>query len=911
VERVEESKVSNGPKKEPFSREAQPSVRRTSNAGELIERQTASRDTALGCASQLNARAETVSAKAAALSTDRASKPKEFYREVARLGIQIAEALDYAHSRGVLHRDVKPGNILVDDQGEAWIADFGLARIGTEGNLTQTGDIVGTIRYSSPEQLFSQRGLVDQRTDVYSARATLYELLALRPVFNDDDRRRLLKEIADTDPLPPRRFNPSIPQEMEAVVLKCLEKEPADRYVTAGDLAADLRRFLAHEPVVAARPRVRDRMAKWARRHQPWVLSAMAAVTLTALCLLGSTVWVMHEREQTAREREATATQRALAAARHEAVRRDAYINAIQRAAGALQRGDFQVARARLDDCLPPADGPDERGFEWHLLDQMVDSAPRDWRKHEGACYCASFSADGRLLATSGQDGVRIWSWPEGAPIAYLRAHRGDVNSVAFAPDGTLVATAGDDGHVRVVETATWQVVKSIPFCEGHDPVIAAVFTADGRHLLAGFRHHADNGDIREVVAAFFVADWSARTRVLLRGPGDIECVAVSPDGRFAGSAGAMARIWDFDSFPPDNLDSDRSHYHHGPVRTLAFSPTRPVWAVGDATGAVVLYHCEHDRMEFYGRLHSDGVERVAFSKDGALVSASRDGTVRVWEFTGSGNLLHSMTTYATGRPLWCAVFSPDGASIVATTWTGEILIFRRDQAPGCRKFAVPGANEIALSETGLYLAGRNMTGGWTLDTRADPVQIDEFSLDAMAARPLIPKAVDQRDAVSAQGRLVARFDSPNNRYDLHVYEAERNEPVLHPPSSQLSAAFSRDGTVFAAGSKDGEILFWRTDDWETTWQAIGHQTGVVSIDFSADGRTLASSASDGSIKLWHVATARELLTLDGHSRAALRIRFSDDGTTLASLGTEITADGRHEAHLWRISAPAGSRPVD
>src|SRR5262249_33735978 len=156
----------------------------------------------------------------------------------------------YAHQQGVLHRDVKPGNILLDDQGDAWIADFGLARIGNEGNLTRTGDLVGTLRYASPEQILAERGLVDQRTDIYSLGATLFEVLALRPVFDEEDRKRLLKQITDADPQPLRKINPSIPRELESIILKCLEKETADRYVTAGDVAADLHRYLAYEPLV-------------------------------------------------------------------------------------------------------------------------------------------------------------------------------------------------------------------------------------------------------------------------------------------------------------------------------------------------------------------------------------------------------------------------------------------------------------------------------------------------------------------------------------------------------------------------------------------------------------------------------------------------------------------------------------
>ena len=142
----------------------------------------------------------TLAERAAGISTDRVGNRTEYYRGIARLGIQAAEALDYAHQHGVLHRDVKPGNLLLDDAGDVWITDFGLARVESETNLTHTGDLMGTLRYMSPEQATAARGLVDQRTDVYSLGATLYELLTLRPVFTAEDRAVLLKQIAEDDP---------------------------------------------------------------------------------------------------------------------------------------------------------------------------------------------------------------------------------------------------------------------------------------------------------------------------------------------------------------------------------------------------------------------------------------------------------------------------------------------------------------------------------------------------------------------------------------------------------------------------------------------------------------------------------------------------------------------------------------
>jgi serine/threonine protein kinase len=188
---------------------------------------------------------------------------------VAELGVQAAEALDYAHQLGIVHRDVKPANLLLDARGNIWIADFGLAHIQhSEASLTGTSQMVGTPRYMSPEQALSKRVPIDHRTDVYSLGVTLYELLTLRPAFTSQDRHELQRQIAFEEPAKPRRLERAVPTELEIIVLKAMEKRPQDRYATAQDLADDLRHWLADRPIRARRPSWVQVGRKWARRHQ-------------------------------------------------------------------------------------------------------------------------------------------------------------------------------------------------------------------------------------------------------------------------------------------------------------------------------------------------------------------------------------------------------------------------------------------------------------------------------------------------------------------------------------------------------------------------------------------------------------------------------------------------------------------
>jgi eukaryotic-like serine/threonine-protein kinase len=235
-------------------------------------------------------------------SSTPSSRTREFIRTAAALGIQAAEALDHAHKVGVIHRDIKPANLLLDIHGHLWITDFGLARLQDDAGLTITGDMLGTLRYMSPEQALAKRGYLDHRTDIYSLGATLYELVTLRPAIGGQDRNEVLRKIAQDEPSAPRQLNSSIPRELETVLLKAMNKEPGSRYVTAQALADDLRRFLDDKPIKAKRPTVWEHLAKWSRRHKPAV---GAAVVVMVLAFMGLSIgMVVLARKQAELERQ-------------------------------------------------------------------------------------------------------------------------------------------------------------------------------------------------------------------------------------------------------------------------------------------------------------------------------------------------------------------------------------------------------------------------------------------------------------------------------------------------------------------------------------------------------------------------------------------------------------------------------
>jgi serine/threonine protein kinase/Tfp pilus assembly protein PilF len=245
-----------------------------------------------------NARGTPADTPLAALTTAGPARGSEFFRMAARLGAQAAEALDHAHQQGVIHRDVKPANLLLDGAGNLWVADFGLARGRSETGLTGAA-VVGTLRYMSPEQALAKRALVDHRSDIYALGATLYELLTLQPAYPGTDREELLRQIALGEPKPPRRVNPAVPFALETVVLKAMAREPEGRYQTAQELADDLRRFLEGQPVLAARPTLLERLSRRLRRHRSAVAMVAVGLLLAMVGLIVADVILWQERDRT------------------------------------------------------------------------------------------------------------------------------------------------------------------------------------------------------------------------------------------------------------------------------------------------------------------------------------------------------------------------------------------------------------------------------------------------------------------------------------------------------------------------------------------------------------------------------------------------------------------------------------
>ncbi len=410
--------------------------------------------------------------------------PRDYWHGVARIGLQVAGALDYAHSHNILHRDIKPSNLLLDPWGSVWITDFGLAKSEEDDQgLTRTGDIVGTLRYLAPEAF---NGNNDKRSDIYALGLTIYEMLALKPAFDESDRQRMIAQITRGVPLL-TRVNPEAPADLVAIVHKATDLDPARRYATAGELAADLQRYLHDEPVKARRVTTIEQTWRWARQNRALALSLAALMILMAGAVLGSIAAVASYRRQNA---SALASQ-ADAEQRAREARVNLYYSQMQLA---RQAAETHRGVGRLHEILAywhPLPGQvDLRGWEWYFLNSLTHRELATWRtldnvqtlawSPKGDRLATGHRAAGDLNAVGGH--VRIWD-QRGRVRLELGSHRGDVLSVAWSPDGGRLASAGEDRVVRIWNPLTGELIRELQ----HDEAIHSVaWSSDEQKLAAG-----------------------------------------------------------------------------------------------------------------------------------------------------------------------------------------------------------------------------------------------------------------------------------------------------------------------------------------------------------------------------------------------------------------------------------------
>lgn len=544
-------------------------------------------------------------------------------RQIARLVECLASAVEHAHTRNVLHRDLKPANVLLEPNSRASstkastsslddylpkLADFGLARMDAEGAAqTRTGAIVGTPAYMAPEQACGRVREIGPSTDVYALGAILYELLAGRPPFvgkNEADTLRLLA--TDGDIVPPHRYRPGLPGDLEAICLKCLERAPAARYQSATELADDLQRFSAGQPTLARPIGGLRRTWKWAQR-KPAIAALLVVCSLGALTILGGSLWYSATLTATLNKLQTS-----------EFARRNAlYAANIQLAARAVELGNPVQAQRLLQQCVPGPDEVDIRGFEWHYFDRQTSARALELEK-SGVAYCVKYSPDGQEIFAVQKDGrVMVWDARTGKLKTSWDGRHGEINGLAISPDGRLVATAGDDGAIRLWSrqgSLLGEITKAHPNqCWG------LTFTSDSKRLISCGK----DPDLRV---------WDANTlkslQVLTTAGGYVHAIDLSSDDRLLTAAydNGRASVWDLhDGSLLHELDIVDAR-----VNSVALNDDASLLATASADGRVAHLSLPSGDKVWSSEMHAEGVQVVRFGAGKLTVSGDRSGNLFV-----------------------------------------------------------------------------------------------------------------------------------------------------------------------------------------------------------------------------------------------------------------------------------------
>jgi hypothetical protein len=352
--------------------------------------------------------------------------------QAARYVRTIAEAIHFAHEHGILHRDLKPSNILVDEFDQPRVTDFGLAkRLETDGDLTLSGQVLGSPNYMPPEQAAAKRGAVGRCSDVYSLGAILYHLLTGRPPFVGQTISETLHQVLTVEPIAPRLFSPAVPRDLETITLKCLEKEPAKRYATAGDLTDELNRFSRDEPIRARPVSTPEKLWRWCRR-KPALAGALAAAVFALVLGLSGVLW------------QSAGRRKALAETKHALIesRRTLYAAQMNLVKQAWDEGAIEHAQAMLKAQIPKPGEEDLRGFEWRHFWQLCrdESSITIRNDPPQPVQSVAVSPDGKMIVFDAVTMLRNWSLETRSFLPRFKETSGKVRSLVFSPDGSRIA---------------------------------------------------------------------------------------------------------------------------------------------------------------------------------------------------------------------------------------------------------------------------------------------------------------------------------------------------------------------------------------------------------------------------------------------------------------------------------------
>jgi WD40 repeat protein/serine/threonine protein kinase len=834
---------------------------------------------------------------------------RDYFRLIARLGIQAAEALEHAHQQGIVHRDVKPANLLLDNQGHLWVTDFGLAHSQGDLGLTMTGDLVGTLRYMSPEQVLAKRGLVDHRADVYSLGATLYELLTLEPAVSGQDRQELLHRIAFEETILPSRRRKGIPADLETIVLKAMSKEVESRYGSAQSIAEDLQRFLADRPILARRPTLAHRTRKWIGRHKALTAAAVALLLLATIGLGVSTTLIWKKEEQTRealadsqRNQRIAEEQKLVAEGRERQARRYLYLADLNLAYQAWYAHQPARALRFLERQRPGPDQEDLRVFEWyHLQNECRQGQFLTLRGHSGSVTALALAPDRKELASAGEDGTAwLWDIATGQGSVFGRKIKAKVTSLSFIPDGKSVALMCDDGSLRLCDISNGDELATIgtglraPLAFSGDGSMLAV-AGDGIELwskeLAVDNQSSTTGELRtsnfelRKLTPDSLSPRPYRRIALLKGTGyQLYSLALSRDGQTlaAGCNDGRVRIWQ----SPWQKEPSVIGRHHSYVVALCFSPDGRSLASGSTDGTVRLWDLANAKKE------------ASIAKAGTPVKPE---SVAI-DQTSSALNRHSGSVQG-------LAFSPDGKSVVSCGEEGSVQLWNLGTEEMICRGVPEEINAMALSTDGQLLVTGQGEGSiklWRVADMQTPVLRHGQAVNCLAL------GRDNRTLVSAGGQFPNTSSRPEQwEGRINLWDAVSGNRLAGWAASKAklqAICLSPDSTTLASAGDDGSIRLWDVATRRSIGALPGHVGPVWCAAFSPDGKMLATAGyGDRLIKLWRLATKQCLAILQGHTDSLWSVAFSPDGRLLASGGRDSTA------MIWNLPEEAGvtqSKPL-